>query len=83
MKIEPQPAKKKLLVVIQNIMPKSSLWLGDMCLVFWTVLSVFKGSQNRPHSLPQDCASELGNAKEGLGLEQSADSRAVLGQQQD
>lgn len=49
MKIEPQPAKEQLLVVIQTIMPESSLRLGEVCLVFCVVPFVVKGLQNCPH----------------------------------
>jgi len=49
MKIEPQPAKEQLLVVIQTIMPESSLRLGEVCLVFCMAPFVVKGLQNCPH----------------------------------
>lgn len=48
-KIEPQPAKEQLLVVIQTIMPESSLRLRDTSLVFCIALFIVKGSQNYPH----------------------------------
>jgi len=69
-KIEPQPAKEQLLVVIQTIMPESSLRLGDMRLVFCIAPFVVKSSQNYPHwlcprTLPQ-CWRGVGACRRGI-----------------
>lgn len=83
MKIEPQPAKEQLLVVIQTIMPESSLRLGDMCLVFCVAPFIVKGSQNYPHWLPQDSASVLawswGMQKRHLFWSQTVANSAIAG----
>lgn len=78
MKIEPQPAKEQLLVVIQTIMPESSLRLGDTSLVFCIALFIVKGSQNYPHWLcPRTLPQCWGMQKRHLFWSQTAVSSAI------
>lgn len=68
MKIEPQPEKEQLLVVIQTIMPESSLRLGEVCLVFCTAPFIVKGLQNCPHLLCPGILPLLARSGECRGI---------------